>query len=125
MDLSQLKFTETHEWVFEQDNIVIIGITDYAQKELGDIVYVDISGGEEVIQFERMGDIESVKAVSELEAPVSGEIIEINSQIKDTPEIINQSAFEDGWIAKIQMTNSSELDKLIDYSQYKDLLNNL
>ncbi len=116
-----LKYTKAHEWVKMEDNICIVGITDYAQSELGDIIYLDITSdvGSEVKQGDTVGSIEAVKTVSEIYSPVSGKIIEINTGINDNPSIVNTDPYEGGWIVKIEPTNKDELSNLMDSEAYK------
>ncbi len=120
-----LKYTEEHEWVrFEQDRAVI-GITDYAQEALGEIVYVELPvEGDELFQGDSFGGAESTKAVSELFAPVSGEIVEVNDLLVDSPELINANPYGDGWIIKIHIgeLDENEIKKLLDSSDYEELI---
>ena len=107
MVLNDLLYTETHEWVKVEGDVVTIGITDYAQHELGDIVYMELPEvGDEVTIGTPFGSIEAVKAVEDINSPVSGEIVEINSLLEDKPELINQSALEEGWIVKIKLLSN-------------------
>lgn len=123
MVLENLLYTDTHEWLKIDDNEVLMGITDYAQHELGDIVYIELPAvGDEVTKGEPLGSIEAVKAVEDLISPLSGEIIEVNEILEDAPETINKSAFEEGWIVKIKMSNKDELDGLLDANAYKELI---
>ena len=123
MVLENLLYTENHEWVKVEGEMVYIGITDYAQHELGDIVYFEFPEiGDEVIAGEAFGSVEAVKAVEDIIAPVSGEVIEINEALEDNPEIANQSPFEDGWIIKIKLSDRSELEKLLDAKSYAALI---
>ncbi len=116
-------YTESHEWVKVDGDTALIGITDYAQHELGDIVYVELPEvGDEVEAGESFGSIEAVKAVEDMVAHISGEIIEVNSELEDTPELINKSAFEDGWIIKIKISDSSELSKMMNSEDYAKLI---
>lgn len=116
-------YTKTHEWVKVDDGIAIIGITNYAQHELGDIVYVDLpEEGEEVEQGKAFASIEAVKAVEEIISPVSGEITGVNGELEDTPELINQSPFDDGWIIKVKLTEDFDLSNLLTFEQYKALV---
>lgn len=115
-----LFYTKTHEWVKIEDNTALCGITDFAQKELSDIVYVDITEmGKELNQGERFGTIEAVKTVSDLYLPVSGEIIQVNDLIKNEPGIINQEPYGRGWIIKIRIKNKEELKNLLKAEDYK------
>jgi glycine cleavage system H protein len=116
-------YTETHEWVRVEEDIATIGITDYAQHELGDIVYIELPEiGDELSKGTPFGSIEAVKAVEDINSPVSGEIVEINSDLEDAPETINQSAFEDGWIIKIKLSDPSELDELLTPEAYQEII---
>lgn len=116
-------YTESHEWVKVEGDMALIGITDYAQHELGDIVYVELPEvGDDVEAGSSFGSIEAVKAVEDMNSPVSGEIVEINSDLEDSPELINKSAFEDGWIVKIKLSNLAELDNLLNADDYAKLI---
>ena len=119
-----LKYTKDHEWLKLEDKIGIIGITDYAQKELGDIIYLDIttSVGDIVKQGDSIGTIEAVKTVSEVFSPVSGKVIDINSGINDNPSVINQDPYNGGWIIKIEPNNQDELSNLLTVDAYKKIV---
>jgi len=118
-----LLYTEEHEWVYVENNIAIVGITDYAQSELGDIVFVELPQiGDFVRQMEPFGTIEAVKTVADLFAPVSGEVVEVNTLLEDSPQIINQDPYGDGWIIKIKMSDLSELENLISPEDYRNLI---
>ena len=120
---SDIKYTTTHEWVKIEDHIIFSGITDYAQHQLGDIVFIELP--EVAMVFERennIGEIESVKAVGEFLMPLSGEIIEINNQLAENPELVNTSPFKDGWLVKIKISNENELDELLSVEKYKELV---
>jgi len=120
---ADLKYTKDHEWARIENDVAIIGITDYAQGELGDIVYVELPQiGDKIALHETFGTIEAVKAVSDLYAPLTGEVIEVNSALEDTPEIINQDPYTDGWMIKINIKNVKEIDELLDNSQYETLI---
>ena len=115
-----LKYNESHEWVRQEDDVATIGITDYAQSEIQDIVYVELPEvGTELTQKTEFGVIESVKAAFDLYAPVSGEVIEVNESLLDAPEQVNESPYDDGWFLKIRMTDPSELDALLDAGSYQ------
>lgn len=115
-----LRYTKDHEWVRVEDDTAVVGITDYAQGELGDIVYVEPPAiGDETTQFEACGSIEAVKAVSDLYAPVSGEVVDVNSAIESNPQLINQSAYGEGWILKIKLSDPAEVDNLLSAGDYK------
>jgi glycine cleavage system H protein len=123
MNIADFRFTKEHEWVGAEGDVAGIGISDYAQKELGDVVYVELPAlGDRVSQGSACANIESVKAVSDIYAPVSGEVIEINEALEGKPELINQSPYHDGWICKIKMDNPAELDKLMDKAAYDEYL---
>ena len=121
MDLKNFKFTEEHEWVKVEGDIAVIGITDYAQKELGDVVYVELPPvGESYSQGDACSNIESVKAVSDIYAPLSGEITEVNEALEDKPELVNKDPYGEGWIFKLQMENPDELKGLMDETGYDE-----
>lgn len=120
-----LKYTQEHEWVRNNgDGTVTIGITDFAQGELGDIVFVELEPeGSDFGKDDIFGTVEAVKTVSELFAPVSGEIIEINDALEDDPELVNSDPYGDGWMVKMKLSNSSELDDLLSAADYKEIVN--
>lgn len=118
-----LKYTKDHEWISVKDNIGTIGVTDYAQGELGDVVFVDFGASKtEFKKGESFCTIEAVKTVSDVYAPVSGKVIEFNKSLNDSPEKINSSPYDEGWIIKIELTNKSELENLLDVNAYKELI---
>lgn len=118
-----LKYTKDHEWVSIDGDIATVGVTDFAQGELGDIVFVEIeTEGESLDQNEVFGTIEAVKTVSDLFMPVSGEITEINEGLEDAPESVNESPYDNGWMVKIKLSNPSEVDSLMDAAAYKELI---
>ena len=119
-----LKYTKEHEWVKVDDNVCTIGITNFAQNELGDIIYLDITSavGSEVKQGDSIGSIEAVKTVSEVYSPVSGKIVKINTAINDNPSLVNTEPYEGGWIVKIEQNNMDELNNLLDSEAYKELI---
>ena len=120
---SELKYTKDHEWISIDGDLAIIGITDYAQGELGDIVYVEIESiGDELNQEEIFGSVEAVKTVSDLFIPVSGEITEMNQNLEDNPELINDDPYGEGWIIKMKISDASELDGLLSADDYKELI---
>ena len=120
---SELKYTKDHEWVLIDDKIATVGITDYAQSELGDIVYVEVETlGENLKKEEVFGSVEAVKTVSDLFLPISGKIIEINSNIEDNPEIINEDPYGDGWIVKMEIDDLEEAEVLLDSESYRNLI---
>lgn len=120
---AELKYTKEHEWVRIEGDTVTIGITDFAQGELGDIVYVEIeTTGETLDREEVFGSVEAVKTVSDLFMPVSGEILEFNSGLEANPEAVNSDPYGDGWMIKVKVSDTSELDALLDATAYKALL---
>lgn len=117
---SDLKYTKDHEWIKVEGSEAKIGITEYAQGELGDIVFVDISSDiSEIVKGEPFGTIEAVKTVSDLFAPCNGKVLEINSKLTDKPELINNDPYGEGWIIKIEITSSNDLDDLLDSIAYQ------
>tara|TARA_B100000749_G_C18124940_1_gene341426 strand:- start:85 stop:456 length:372 start_codon:yes stop_codon:yes gene_type:complete len=120
---SEMKYSKEHEWVKIDYNIITIGITNFAQESLGDVVYLELPElGSSISQFQKFGEIESVKAVSELYAPISGKIIEINSEIETSPELINSSPHENGWILKVESSNLDEVDHLLTKEEYMKII---
>ena len=120
---ADLRYTAEHEWVEIDGNIATIGITDWAQGELGDIVFVELPEvGFEAVQGEAFGTIEAVKAVSDLYSPVTGKVVEINTGLDDDPMVINRDPYDEGWMIKVEMTDPSEVDNLLDASGYKNLI---
>ncbi len=124
MNPPDLKYSEEHEWVrVESGNVVVIGITEFAAESLGDVVFVELpEAGSQLSQFEKMGEIESVKAVNDLYSPVSGQISERNEQVIDNPQLVNDSPYEAGWMLKVELSDSSQLDKLLDAARYEAFL---
>ena len=119
----ELKYTKDHEWVRVDGNQATVGITDYAQGELGDIVYVEIESlGEELQKEEIFGSVEAVKTVSDLFLPISGTITEMNDGLEDNPELINEDPYGKGWIIKMKIQNLDELEELLDSESYKELI---
>ena len=118
-----LKYTKDHEWVSIDGDVATVGVTDFAQSELGDIVYVEIeTEGETLNQEEVFGSVEAVKTVSDLFMPISGEIIEFNAGLESNPEAVNSDAYGEGWMIKIKITNPSELEGLLDADAYTALI---
>jgi len=125
MTPEELKYSEEHEWVrLEADGLAVIGITDFAAESLGDVVFVELPEvGSNLTQFEKMGEIESVKAVSDLYSPVSGTITERNDSVIDSPELVNDSPYNSGWMLRVNLSDSAELDKLMNHTDYQAMLN--
>lgn len=120
---SELKYSKDHEWVRVEGDVAIIGITDFAQGELGDIVYVEVETEGDTLNHEAtFGTVEAVKTVSDLFMPVSGEIIEFNKTLESNPDYVNNDPYGNGWMIKVKMSNPAELDKLLNADQYKALL---
>lgn len=120
---ADLKYTKDHEWVKVEGDIAIIGITDFAQHELGDIVYVEIETvGETLDKEEVFGSVEAVKTVSDLFMPLSGQIIEFNENLDGNPEYVNSDPYNDGWMVKVKFTNVNELNELLDSDAYAELI---
>ncbi len=120
---ANLRYTESHEWVQDNgDGTVTLGITDHAQEALGDVVFVELPEvGRELDAGEEFGVIESVKAASDLYAPLAGEVVEVNESLEDAPETVNESPYEDGWIAKLKLADTGVLDTLLDAEAYTKL----
>ena len=118
-----VKYSTDHEWVRVEGNVAFIGITDFAQEELGDIVFIDITTeGETVEKGEVFGSVEAVKTVSDLMMPVTGEVLEVNEELEDAPELVNKEPFEGGWIIKISIQNPEEVDALMSAAEYKEFI---
>jgi len=118
-----LKYTKDHEWVAIDGDVATVGITDFAQGELGDIVFVEIeTEGETLDKEEVFGTIEAVKTVSDLYMPLAGEVVEFNTELEDTPELVNQEPYEGGWMIKIKISDPSEVDTLLSAEEYKALI---
>jgi glycine cleavage system H protein len=119
-----IKYTKDHEWIKIDGDTAIVGVSDYAQQELGDIVFVEVeTEGESLDKEEVFGTIEAVKTVADLFMPVSGEIVEFNSKLEDNPESINKDPYGEGWIIKIKISDDSELSELLDAEAYQDIIN--
>ncbi|SFS51276.1 glycine cleavage system protein GcvH [Halostagnicola kamekurae] len=115
------RYQESHEWAHETDGLVRVGITDFAQDELGDVVFVELPDeGDDVSQDEEFGVVESIKAVSDLYAPVSGEVVAVNDDLFDAPELVNDDPFGDGWMLEIEPTDADELESLLAADEYED-----
>jgi glycine cleavage system H protein len=120
---AELKYTKDHEWIKVDGDIITVGITDFAQSELGDIVYVEVETVDETLDAEEVfGTVEAVKTVSDLFLPVSGEIIEFNDALEDEPELVNSDPYGAGWMVKIKVSDVSELDNLISADDYKAII---
>ena len=120
---SNLKYTKDHEWILIEGDVATIGITDFAQSELGDIVYVEVETVDETMKMEEVfGTVEAVKTVSDLFLPLSGEIIEFNESLETEPEKVNSDPYGDGWMIKVRISNSEEVEQLLDDSAYKELI---
>ncbi|MGV3706935.1 MAG: glycine cleavage system protein GcvH [Arcticibacter sp.] len=118
---SELKYTKDHEWIMVNGNEAVIGITEFAQRELGDIVYIDINTiGAEVAKDEVFGTVEAVKTVSDLFMPVTGTVLELNEKLDSAPELVNQDPYGDGWMVKIAINSPEELNSLLSADEYKD-----
>ncbi|WP_126428496.1 glycine cleavage system protein GcvH [Brevibacillus marinus] len=119
----ELKYSEEHEWVRVEGNKAYIGITSFAQSELGDIVFVELPEvGAQIKQDEPFGSVESVKTVSELYAPLSGTVVEVNGELEDSPELVNSSPYDKGWMIVVEVADPSELDKLLDADAYEAMV---
>lgn len=129
MNPQDRKYTREHEWLLLEQNgdgLALVGVTHYAQDQLGDVVYVELpSEGDGVGYLAKMGEIESVKAVSDLYSPVSGEVAEVNSRLAQEPELVNNDPFGDGWMLRVRMSDPSELDSLLDAAAYDEYLGQL
>lgn len=120
---NELRYSEEHEWVKVEDGKARVGITDFAQSELGDIVFVELPQvGDEVTANEPFGSVESVKTVSELYAPISGKVVEVNGELEDSPELVNESPYEKAWMIVIEPSDLSEIDNLLTAEQYNEMI---
>ena len=121
----ELKYTEEHEWIRLEGNIATIGITDFAQSELGDIVYIEVDTlDSEINSNDVFGTVEAVKTVSDLFMPVTGKVIEVNSSLEDAPEVVNDDPYGQGWIIKIEVTNPADVENLMSSNNYRNLIDN-
>ncbi|MFN2744183.1 MULTISPECIES: glycine cleavage system protein GcvH [Bacillus] len=119
----ELRYSEEHEWVKTEDGKVRIGITDFAQSELGDIVFVELPEvGDEIKADEPFGSVESVKTVSELYAPINGKVVEVNGELEDSPEFVNESPYEKAWMIVVEPSDASEIDSLMTAEQYDEMI---
>ncbi|MBU3010475.1 glycine cleavage system protein GcvH [Polaribacter vadi] len=120
---SELKYTKDHEWIKIEDNIATVGITDFAQGELGDIVYVDVDTLDDTVdEGEVFGSVEAVKTVSDLFMPLTGEVVEFNETLEDEPELVNTDPYNKGWMIKIDISDSSQIENLLDAEAYKEII---
>jgi len=120
---ADLKFTKDHEWIKIEGDIATVGITEFAQGELGDIVYVDVDTLDDSVEKDEVfGSVEAVKTVSDLLMPLTGEVIEFNEALEDAPEMVNKDAFGDGWMIKIKIADATQIDELLDAEGYKNLI---
>lgn len=118
-----LKYTSTHEWVRAEDGVATVGITDYAIEQLGDLAFIDLpETGDTVTRGERCGEIESTKTVADLVAPISGEVVEVNSAVADDPDPVSSSPFESGWLVRIRLSEPSQLEGLLDAAGYQEIV---
>lgn len=119
----ELKYTKDHEWIRVEGDVAYVGITDFAQSELGEIVFVEIeTEGEEIAKDDTFGSVEAVKTVSDLNMPISGEVLEVNEELEDAPELVNQEPYGKGWMIKISIQDTAELDELLDAAAYEALI---
>lgn len=119
---SELKYIDSHEWIRVEGDCAVVGVTDHAQESLGDVVFVELPEvGSELAAGDEAGVVESVKAASDIYSPLSGEIVEVNTELEDAPETVNDSPYDDGWFFKIKLSDMSELDGLLDADAYKDV----
>ncbi len=126
MNPQDRKYTKEHEWARLDGDVAVVGITEYAQGELGDVVFVELPEvGRQLTQGQTFGVVESVKAASDLYAPVSGEVLEVNDRLQDSPDLVNTEPFEGGWMIKVRVSNASELDNLLDAGAYENHLGTL
>jgi len=118
-----LKYSEDHEWIRIEGDVAFVGITDYAQSNLGDIVFIEVETlGEELDKGEAFGNVEAVKAVEELYLPITGEVLEFNEELEDSPDLVNKDPYDKGWVVKIKITDPGELDDLLDSKAYTGLI---
>ena len=116
-----LKYTKDHEWLKLDGDVAYVGVTDFAQSELGDVVYIEVETiGEELAKEDSFGTIEAVKTVSDMFMPVSGEVLEFNQKLEDTPELVNKDPYGDGWVIKIKLANHDEVNELLSAKEYMD-----
>lgn len=119
----QLKYTREHEWIRVEGDEIVIGVTDFAQGELGDVVFIEIeTEGESLSRGDTFGTIEAVKTVSDLYMPVDGKVLEVNPALEDTPELVNSKPYEEGWMVRVKVSDASQLDDLLDANAYRELI---
>jgi glycine cleavage system H protein len=119
---AELKYTKEHEWIRVEGNTAVIGITDFAQGELGDVIYLDIDNGQDVKSGASVGTVEAVKTVSDIYSPISGKITEVNAAVNDTPDLVNKDPYGMGWLVKVEMSNPAEAAALLSVGDYKALI---
>ncbi len=117
-----LTYTKEHEWIKAEGNVAIVGITDFAQGELGDVIFIDIPNNQDVTAGNSVGTVEAVKTVSDIYSPVSGKIVEVNTALNDAPETVNKDPYGDGWLLKIEMSDPAELKQTLSVGDYKSLI---
>ncbi len=118
-----LKYSKEHEWVATEETVATIGISDHAQEQLGEIVYIELPAiGEKVSKDDPFGVVESVKAVSDIYAPVSGTVVEVNEDLAESPEVVNEDPYGDGWLIKVRMSDASDLEDLMDNEEYEEMI---
>ncbi|HEX78449.1 MAG TPA: glycine cleavage system protein GcvH [Dehalococcoidia bacterium] len=123
MDPRELRYAESHEWVFEKDGIATVGITDFAAARLGDIVFLElVSVGSKVKQFEKLGELESVKAVAVIFSPLSGEVVAVNEALKEEPDLVRKDPFGESWLVKLTADDVSELNNLMSFQEYQEFI---
>src|SRR5208282_2269224 len=124
MEIPQgLKYSKEHEWVATEGTVATVGITDHAQEQLGEIVYIELPAvGDKISKDDPFGVVESVKAVSDIYAPVSGTVIEVNEDLPESPEVVNEDPYGDGWLVKVQMNDPTDLDDLMDNNEYEEMI---
>ncbi|HDC9788517.1 TPA: glycine cleavage system protein GcvH [Staphylococcus aureus] len=120
---NELKYSKEHEWVKVEGNVATIGITEYAQSELGDIVFVELpETDDEINEWDTFGSVESVKTVSELYAPISGKVVEVNEELEDSPEFVNESPYEKAWMVKVEISDESQIEALLTAEKYSKMI---
>ncbi|MCC0888161.1 glycine cleavage system protein GcvH [Staphylococcus aureus] len=120
---NELKYSKEHEWVKVEGNVATIGITEYAQSELGDIVFVELpETDDEINEGDTFGSVESVKTVSELYAPISGKVVEVNEELEDSPEFVNESPYEKAWMVKVEISDESQIEALLTAEKYSEMI---